>query len=64
MILKPGPVEDFLLANQNVNESRFIDWVKVYDFQFHVSFYFVLLVILFTIKPLGLKYRLERCSRI
>ncbi|KAA8526554.1 hypothetical protein F0562_008243 [Nyssa sinensis] len=28
MILTPGPVIDFLLANQNVREPRFIDWVK------------------------------------
>ncbi|KAL0307160.1 UNVERIFIED_CONTAM: protein argonaute 16 [Sesamum radiatum] len=28
MILKPGPVLDFLLANQNVKETRYIDWVK------------------------------------
>lgn len=29
MILKPGPVIDFLIANQNVREPRFIDWTKV-----------------------------------
>ncbi|XP_059664101.1 protein argonaute 16-like [Cornus florida] len=28
MILSPGPVIDFLLANQNVREPRFIDWAK------------------------------------
>ncbi|KAI4305738.1 hypothetical protein L6164_029086 [Bauhinia variegata] len=28
MILRPGPVIDFLLANQNVREPRFIDWQK------------------------------------
>lgn len=28
MILKPGPVIDFLTANQNVREPRYIDWVK------------------------------------
>ncbi|XP_020555003.1 protein argonaute 16 isoform X2 [Sesamum indicum] len=28
MILKPGPVLDFLLANQNVKETRYIDWLK------------------------------------
>ncbi|KAG7012021.1 Protein argonaute 16, partial [Cucurbita argyrosperma subsp. argyrosperma] len=28
MILKPGPVIDFLIANQNVREPRYIDWVK------------------------------------
>ncbi|XP_041996009.1 protein argonaute 16-like [Salvia splendens] len=28
MILKPGPVVDFLLANQNVKDLRYIDWVK------------------------------------
>ncbi|XP_065875578.1 protein argonaute 16 [Euphorbia lathyris] len=28
MILTPGPVIDFLKANQNVRESRYIDWVK------------------------------------
>ncbi|XP_021865025.1 protein argonaute 16 isoform X2 [Spinacia oleracea] len=28
LILKPGPVLDFLLANQNVLEPRYIDWVK------------------------------------
>ena len=29
LTLKPGPVLDFLLANQNVREPRYIDWVKV-----------------------------------
>lgn len=29
MILTPGPVIDFLLANQDVREPRYIDWVKV-----------------------------------
>ncbi|KAL3652628.1 hypothetical protein CASFOL_002309 [Castilleja foliolosa] len=28
MILKPGPIVDFLLVNQNVKEVRNIDWVK------------------------------------
>ncbi|CAN6574208.1 unnamed protein product [Malus baccata var. baccata] len=28
MILTPGPVIDFLLANQDVREPRYIDWVK------------------------------------
>ncbi|KAI3440909.1 uncharacterized protein J3R85_002940 [Psidium guajava] len=28
MILTPGPVRDFLLANQNVKEPRYIDWAK------------------------------------
>ncbi|PON87801.1 Exonuclease/helicase-like [Trema orientale] len=28
MILRPGPVTDFLKANQGVRENRFIDWVK------------------------------------
>ncbi|XP_057792714.1 protein argonaute 16 isoform X1 [Salvia miltiorrhiza] len=28
MILKPGRVEDFLLANQNVKDPRYIDWAK------------------------------------
>ncbi|XP_022930861.1 protein argonaute 16-like [Cucurbita moschata] len=28
MILKPGSVIDFLIANQNVREPRYIDWVK------------------------------------
>ncbi|KAF2284876.1 hypothetical protein GH714_031781 [Hevea brasiliensis] len=28
MILTPGPVIDFLKANQNVQEPRYIDWVK------------------------------------
>ncbi|XP_015881205.3 protein argonaute 16 [Ziziphus jujuba] len=28
MILKPGPVIDFILANQNVREPRYVDWVK------------------------------------
>ncbi|XP_071904616.1 protein argonaute 16-like isoform X1 [Coffea arabica] len=28
MILTPGPVINFLLANQNAKEPRFIDWVK------------------------------------
>lgn len=29
MILTPGPVIDFLIANQNVQEPRQIDWMKV-----------------------------------
>ncbi|KDP30816.1 hypothetical protein JCGZ_13759 [Jatropha curcas] len=28
MILSPGPVIDFLIANQNVREPRYIDWAK------------------------------------
>ncbi|XP_009769203.1 protein argonaute 16 [Nicotiana sylvestris] len=28
MILSPGPVIDFLLANQNVKEPRYIDWAR------------------------------------
>ncbi|KAJ1401480.1 Ribonuclease H superfamily [Sesbania bispinosa] len=28
VILKPGPVIDFLLSNQNVREPRYIDWAK------------------------------------
>lgn len=28
MILSPGPVIDFLLANQNVKEPRYIDWPR------------------------------------
>lgn len=28
MILKPGPVIHFLLANQDVKEARYIDWAK------------------------------------
>ncbi|WCJ37485.1 Argonaute family protein [Euphorbia peplus] len=28
MILTPGPVIDFLKVNQNVRDSRYIDWVK------------------------------------
>ncbi|KAL2326862.1 hypothetical protein Fmac_020289 [Flemingia macrophylla] len=28
MIIKPGPVIDFLLANQQVREPRYIDWAK------------------------------------
>lgn len=28
LIVTPGPVLDFLLANQNVQEPRFIDWMK------------------------------------
>ncbi|XP_057431156.1 protein argonaute 16 isoform X2 [Lotus japonicus] len=28
VILKPGPVIDFLLSNQNVKEPRYIDWAK------------------------------------
>lgn len=29
MIVKPGPVIDFLLANQNVQHPDKIDWTKV-----------------------------------
>lgn len=29
VILTPGPVVDFLLANQNIKEPRYIDWGKV-----------------------------------
>lgn len=32
MIVKPGPVIDFLLSNQNVREPRYIDWAKVTNF--------------------------------
>ncbi|KAL9298079.1 hypothetical protein ACSQ67_023975 [Phaseolus vulgaris] len=32
MIIKPGPVIDFLLSNQQVRESRYIDWEKVMNF--------------------------------
>ena len=32
MILRPGPVTEFLKANQGVRENRFIDWVKVKNF--------------------------------
>ncbi|EYU42875.1 hypothetical protein ABFS82_13G013200 [Erythranthe guttata] len=28
LILTPGPVVDFLLVNQNVKETRYIDWAK------------------------------------
>lgn len=30
--MKPGPVLDFLLANQGIKEPRQIDWVKVWKF--------------------------------
>jgi eukaryotic translation initiation factor 2C len=29
MIVKPGPVIDFLLANQKVSDPSMIDWAKV-----------------------------------
>ena len=29
MIIKPGPVVDFLIANQNVRDPYGIDWPKV-----------------------------------
>lgn len=40
MILTPGPVIDFLVANQNAWEPRYIDWAKVQVPSF--SFCFVL----------------------
>lgn len=30
--MKPGPVVDFLLANQGIKDPRQIDWVKVCKF--------------------------------
>ncbi|XP_010556972.1 PREDICTED: protein argonaute 6 [Tarenaya hassleriana] len=36
MILKPGPVIDFLLANQNVKEARQIDWIKARNMLRHI----------------------------
>lgn len=29
MIIKPGPVVDFLLANQNARDPFSVDWAKV-----------------------------------
>jgi len=29
MIVKPGPVVDFLLQNQSVQNPNYIDWTKV-----------------------------------
>jgi eukaryotic translation initiation factor 2C len=29
MIVKPGPVADFLMANQKVDNPNMIDWTKV-----------------------------------
>jgi len=34
MIVKPGPVIDFLLANQKVSDPSMIDWAKV---MFHAN---------------------------
>lgn len=31
MIIQPGPVVDFLIANQNVKDPFSIDWAKVTD---------------------------------
>ena len=30
MVVQPGPVIDFLLANQNVNDPKYLDWNKVH----------------------------------
>jgi hypothetical protein len=32
MIVKPGPADDFLLANQKVDHRNKIDWAKVMFF--------------------------------
>lgn len=32
MIVTPGPVVDFLIANQNVKDPFSLDWVKVSKF--------------------------------
>lgn len=37
MILKPGPVLDFLTANQNVNDPSQIDWIKVINHKYFFS---------------------------
>ncbi|KAJ0266519.1 Protein argonaute 9 [Hirschfeldia incana] len=29
MVVQPGPVIDFLLANQNVKDPKYLDWIKV-----------------------------------
>lgn len=31
MIIRPGPVVDFLLANQNARDPYSLDWTKVTD---------------------------------
>lgn len=31
MIVRPGPVIEFLVANQNVRDHREIDWIRVTD---------------------------------
>lgn len=33
MIIQPGPVVDFLIANQNVKDPFQIDWAKVLIFR-------------------------------
>lgn len=32
MIVRPGPVVDFLIANQNVRDPFSLDWAKVTKF--------------------------------
>lgn len=44
MIVKPGPVIDFLLANQKVDHPDRIDWQKV-SFLFNIIDVYVLVII-------------------
>lgn len=38
MILTPGPVIEFLKANQGVRDARSIDWVKVKFIKLHQKY--------------------------
>lgn len=42
MIIQPGPVVDFLIANQNVRDPSSLDWAKVFDFSVHFSSFIIL----------------------
>lgn len=48
MILTPGPVINFLLANQNAKEPRFIDWMKVDSFL--ITYVIIVFLILITLQ--------------
>lgn len=60
VILTPGPVLDFLLANQNVREHCYIDWTKVNNCQLlAVNFHLLFLPIHF-INNIETAYRQKR----
>jgi hypothetical protein len=46
MIVKPGPVVDFLIMNQNVRDPYHIDWTKVANFDFPCWFWVIVKALL------------------